>query len=533
MMKLCKHDYEAQVAASRERRMHRLVLQNLPAGFPGPQPGAGPVSPLPTLQIGWAAADITPAQPVQLAGQFHARVSEGVLDPVTATALALSVGNDSHACAVLVSCDLLAFPDSLRRAVQQRLAVSLPDLDPAVVIFSATHTHTAPEVRLADEYAKTGGGISSSGNSVELPVMSERDYEAFAAQRIAQAVADAWSARAPGTISYGLGHAVVGHNRRSCTYGGESRMYGDTAAADFSHIEGGEDHDVNLLVTWDTAGHMTGLVVNVACPAQVDELLFQISADYWHETRVELRRRFGEKLFVLPQCAAAGDQSPHVQIGKAAEERMARLADRMPRQEIAVRLADAVSAVMPVLTRERDGRPLLRHRTVSVELPWRPLSDADLQTARADGDRRRQEYELLRRDLEANPAARREPRWYVPITSAYRIMKWQEYVLDRPAIQHKLPGLPVKVNVVRLGDVVFASNPFELFLDFGLQIKARSPAVQTFVVQLAGGGTYVPTARSLAGNSYGALPASTPVGPEGGRVLVDATVNAIREVMAT
>ena len=41
------------------------------------------------LRIGWASADLTPDGPVVVAGSSRARVSEGVLDPVTATALAI------------------------------------------------------------------------------------------------------------------------------------------------------------------------------------------------------------------------------------------------------------------------------------------------------------------------------------------------------------------------------------------------------------------------------------------------------------
>jgi hypothetical protein len=45
--------------------------------------------------------------------------------------------------------------------------------------------------------------------------------------------------------------------------------------------------------------------------------------------------------------------------------------------------------------------------------------------------------------------------------------------------------MPVEVHVIRPGDMTIAANRFELYLDFDIRIKARSKAVQTFVVQLA------------------------------------------------
>ena len=47
-----------------------------------------------------------------------------------------------------------------------------------------------------------------------------------------------------------------------------------------------------------------------------------------------------------------------------------------------------------------------------------------------------------------------------------------------------------------MNDVAIATNEFELFTDYGVQIKARSPAVQTFVIQLTGSGGYLPTERA-------------------------------------
>lgn len=481
------------------------------------------------LLIGWASVDLTPEKPVELAGQFHVRVSEGVLDPITCTALALSSGAPGLAtAAVMVSCDFVSIAESLLADVRARLAGAAPDLDPRCVFLNGTHTHTAPEVRLESDRAKLGGGISSTGMTLDLGCQPVAEYMEFAAGRIAQAVVTAWRARTAGAIGYGLGHAVVGRNRRSVYDGGVSRMYGDTSADTFSHIEGYEDAGVNLLATWDAAGVLTGLVVNVACPSQVSEHLFQVSADYWHETRLELRRRLGAKLFVLPQCSAAGDQSPHVQWYKAAAARMLQLSGRTPRQEIAVRIADAVSAALPCLDAAKQTAPAFRHHVETIELSRRKLSEEDVREALAEAAPLRARYDAMRRDLEAHPEKRAEPRWYVQITQTYRRMKWFEGVKLRWDSEQTQPRLPFEVHVVRLGEVAFASNPFEYYLDFGMRIKARSPAVQTFLIQLAGSGTYVPTERAVAGKSYGAVPASTPIGPEGGRELAEWTVAALK-----
>lgn len=484
------------------------------------------------LQIGWATADLTPGKPVLLWGQFHCRVSEDVKDPLTATALALeSTSGTVTTGVVMVSCDLVAIPQSLLDAVRANVSKSLPDLDPLCVYLNATHTHTGPELGLDSDLKLSGGGMSNSGMKIDLPVMAVAACVEFVAGRIAEAVKSAWKNRQSGSIGYGVGQAVVGRNRRSCYQGGVTHMYGNTRDPGFSHIEGYEDHAVNLLATWDADDQLAGLVVNVACPSQVSESEFTISADFWHDTRLELRRRFGDKLFVLGQCSAAGDQSPHIQFNKAAEERMSRLAGRTQRQEIAVRIADAVTTTLPLMSKERVKNPTLTHRVETVELLRRKLSEADVQEALAAAAPSRAKYEELLRDLEAHPERRQEPRWYVELTEGYRRMSWNMGVHKRYELERTQPRIPAEVHVLRLGDVVFASNPFEYYLDFGVCIKARSPAIQTFLVQLTGPvATYVPTERAIAGKSYGAVPASTLVGPEGGRELVEWTVKTIEEM---
>jgi len=86
------------------------------------------------------------------------------------------------------------------------------------------------------------------------------------------------------------------------------------------------------------------------------------------------------------------------------------------------------------------------------------------------------------------------------------------------------------LHVLRIGDAAVCTNQFELFTDYGIRIKARSKAVQTFVIQLVGPGTYLPTGKAVRGGHYSAIVHNNLVGPEGGQVLVDRTVELIDEM---
>ena len=479
-----------------------------------------------SLRIGWASADLTPEEPVVIAGQFYARVSEGVMDPLSVTAMALeSVRPDAEPVrAVMVSCDLVAIPDALRDTVRERLRERLPELDPMNVVLNATHTHAGPEVRTGD------AGNAPPRFGLDLGVMPPETYAAVAAKRIADAVMRAWQSREPAGIGFGFGQATIGYNRRICYYTGETRMYGGVNTPEFSHIEGGADTSVNILCTWNRQQQLTGVVVNLACPSQTSEHSFQISADYWHETRAALRQRLGANVFILPQVSAAGDLVParsKTAPDWRALERMWQHQGITQRQDIAQRIASAVTPVVEGVGRQIDWTPVVAHQVDTIPLPRRNLTEADVQEALAEAESYEQQYEALRQELESNPQKRQEPRWYVRITKAYRRMHWNRQVAERYELQQREPTLSTEVHVLRLGETAFATNQFEYYLDFGLQIKARSPAVQTFVVQLAGPGTYLPTQRAAVGRSYGAVPASTPVGPEGGRELADWTVQAI------
>lgn len=447
------------------------------------------------FQLGWAERRLDFGGPVMLQGQMHVRISEAGGDALVVSALALS-GEDS--AALLVACDLAKIPEDLLAATRAALAARLPEFDPSLLVMNATHTHTGPVLH-------EGAYPCPAGVEVVPPA----DCLRIVAEQAAEAAAAAWQGRGPGGLLRGFGHAVIGHNRRASYFNGTTVMYGATNRPDFSHVEGYEDHSLDLLFTVDGSGRLTGVVVNLACTSQETENDLTLSADFWHEAREELRRRFGPDLFVLPQCSAAGDQSPHLLLHRKAEQYMLARRGLTMRQELARRLANAVEDVYAVVQTEVETAPRLAHTVETLELPGRRITQADYLAAQQE-------------------LASREDR---DSESSWRPLQLRGVMAAYESGGAK-PPVTIELHVLRLGEIALATNPFELYLDYGERIKARSAAEQTFVVQLAcGAHGYLPTARAL-GQSYSGRAADNQVGPEGGQLLVERSLELIGALWA-
>lgn len=479
-----------------------------------------------SFHYGWAEADITPQEPVFIAGQFHARRSEGIMDPITATVWAVESGGDQ---ALFVSCDLSVISNELREAVRRRVDSSDLGIDVEKIMINATHTHTGPQNRA---YLSPAISDNKAEGIEGLEAMPVKEYVEFAAERIAEAVRKAWTTRTNGGVAYGAGEAVIGRNRRWINSHGQATMYrlNPEASQSFDRMEGYEDHSLQVLATYSPEGKMDGLVINVPCPSQTSEQLYVLSADFWHETRLELRQRFGEQLYILPQCSSAGDQSPHLIWNRKSMDRMLKLKGHTLRKEIAIRIANAIEELLPYIQPTIDTSPVFHHQVEQVHLPVNPISEEDALSADEDKLQWLARLEEERRKLAEHPEIREQPRWYVPVTRMWsQINRFERVRLRYEEQQQGNRHFPVDIHVIRLGEIVFASNPFELYLDFGLQIKVRSGFIpHLFLIQLCEGqGTYLSTQKSVDAGGYGSVIAGSPIGPEGGKQLVEHTVRMI------
>jgi hypothetical protein len=470
------------------------------------------------LYFGWAGTSITPEAPVAVGGQYHTRISGEVHDRLSATALAVETRDEAGVIdqAVFVSCDLSVIRRKVVEDVRRRVEGRAAGLDVGKIVISATHTHTAPALTDAEETDLDPYDFMGSW-AYRIPaerkdVMRPAAYLDFLAERLAAVVVEAWQARKPGGMSTALGHAVVAHNRRAVYTDGTARMYGNTDDVGFSHIEGVSVHSVDVLFFWRDAKTLEGVAITVYCPAQEVEGEEYLSADFWYDTRELLRRKYHDKLQVLPLVGAGGDQSPHLLWNKQAEVAARERKGLSSREEIARRIVAAVDEVIEESRQTIQTELAFRHRAEVVPLPVWQVSDERYAEARAVFEAGKEKTDQLSSPDYIN--------WRVSRT-----------LIARYARQQEQPCYEAELHLVRLGDLAVATNPFELYTDYGVRIKARSPAVQTAVVQLTSDcAAYLPTRRAVAGGGYSARIVDGVVGPEGGDVLVNETVKVLGEM---
>ena len=503
------------------------------------------------IKIGWSEISITPDKKISLVGQFAERISQYVEKPLMATAMVIDSGDD---CAILCSCDLVCVGWNLVLAVRQRLTELGAEFDVSKIILSAIHTHTGPGHNpgrraniehpeldgnvafdvlrtMLESYLKPGQKYIEKENiSANSEIATAEEVFALLVDRLSKVIMDAWNNRKTGSFANAFGRVAVGMCRRAAYSDGSAQMWGDTNKAVFTELEGGNDSGMELIYVFDENKKLTGVVANLACPAQCVQHRLFVSPDFWGEVKVRLRKHFGEELFVLPQCSAAGDQCPvdlirWVEPESDINDPNCKRTDPPKRKadpsmfdlagmyRVGRRIANEIIQVWEDGLDEAQTDVVFEHRVVDIPLPLRRATLTDVVTAKRAIRDYIQDKEC---DIDYNDVAH---------------MQIHLGILQRFAMQDKLDNITVESHFIRLGTVAIATNPFELFLDYGNQIKARSVCEQTFLIQLANGADgYLPTAKAESGGHYSAFLSSGQVGHVGGEMLVRQTLDQIRDL---
>ena len=490
------------------------------------------------IRFGWSEVSLVPDRPISLAGEFFERVTDEVETPITVTTLAVEEDGEQ---AFFCSADLEGVGHDLCVRVRARVAEKNPAIQTDKIMLHAVHIHNSYVYEQAEggvrEYEGGTLGVIRDFMPADceyIPQITSTDCiqpdEArdILVDRISRSVLEAYDDLAEGGFAQGFGRVAVGMNRRATYSDGSAKMWGDVDRATFVALEGGNDTGMELLYIYDQNGKMTGIVANVACPAQIMEQRSVISADYWGKVKILLREKHGADFKLLALVSPAGDLCPRDLIRWVEPETPIK-DPNVTRINPKERFADP--SMYDVKGTWKAGRRIFNeiememeeigeistegnfaHTVKVLRLPLRRVTDSEAEDARR----------VLREALKDKKTLD-----YKDSADLYVYAG----TLKRYDSQEFFETVDTEVHAIRIGKVAFVTSPFELFLDFGNQIRARSVATQTFEIQLCCGALgYLPTERAEKGGHYSAYVSSGCVGHEGGDILVRESLDMIEDL---
>ena len=490
------------------------------------------------IKIGWSQVSILPdGRKVDLVGQFYERISDKVETPIYVTAMALECGGDQ---AIFVGCDLV----STSRSLLNEVRAYLPDdcgFDKSKLMISAIHTHTAPgyagrsdsfggsALKALEKYKPEHVEYVPLVHDDDPNILRGEEARQFLVERIAKAALEAWNNRNEGAFAFAFGRAAVGLCRRVCYDDGSAKMWGDTNSANFTELESGNDSGIEMMFTYDTDKKLTGVVANVACPSQVLEHQSFISSDYMGKVRELIKAKYGNEVSFLGLVSPAGDMCPR-DLVRWVDAEIDLNDPNIYREKIIERRADpsmfdikgCAKAARRIATeifcelddvKEYFTETTLTHKALTVDIPLRRVTIEEYNKA---------VKEVTSFFEKCNGTIDYADNANLMIHSG---------TMARFELQKTMDLYDIEMHVIRLGDVAFATNPYELFLNYGNQIRARSLAKQTFLVQLSCGSYgYLPTEKAEKGSHYSAFVGSGTTGHVGGEILVRKTLKEINEM---
>jgi len=406
-----------------------------------------------TLKAGGSTRVITCPIGSGIAGQLYKRICERINDDLEANAFYLSGKGEQ---VLLISCDLLCLERSfvVRVAGAIEAVTGIPRKN---IIIGCTHTHEGPYT-----------------HALLFDVPRDDGYLKQLHGWLLEAAVEAVKTARPARVGCGAGSAHIGYNRRVCWADGSHTMYGDTSRADFNGLEGPDDPSHAVVFAVDNNDTIIAVAHHNTCHATCTESGSFASADFPGVARDVIRKSLKKNVPVLYLQGASGDISPWDLMNRTPWDGEQR------KQEIGRMLAAETLRIMTKtkVTERTVIRSVQEGIRVAVKIP--------------DASAMKKAEKIIKLGVE------KTGQWdYVLAWSRKKL--YERY--------HKRPVETLPVHVVRIGDYAVATNPCELYCQFGLDIKRRSPAPITAVMQLTNGFSgYCPTICGIRGGGYSGEP---------------------------
>ncbi|MCP5559387.1 MAG: hypothetical protein H7A55_16695 [Verrucomicrobiaceae bacterium] len=423
--------------------------------------------PAPSIKAGFAYRDITPDIGAEQPGGYGKSYHKTFHDACKVRA---AVFDDGTKKVAIIGLDALVVPQKVVTDARAIIAKET-GIPPEAVMVGASHSHSSGPVGMVQPGEFDDASDLVKRLAYEESSCADLGYLLRVTREIANAVKAANNSLAPTLVGYGFGtEDKVAFNRRLRMKNGQSWSHPGAGNPDIVEYAGPIDPQVGVIGSWSLEGELMGVIVNFSCHATTNP--GGISANWIHYLEQTIQGALDSKAPVVFMQGACGDVT---QVDNLSPYR--RPAPTEWAQLVGGRVG--AEAVRVLLSMPRGGEAAVDFRQKVLPIPRRAPSAAKIAKAN----------EIV--------AAGRPTGDTTDYLFAKETLMLEYLVKTRPVVD-------VEVQAIQVGAAVFASNPAEYFVQYGLDIKKGSHFPFTFPVELANGFVgYVPTEEAFGPNGGG------------------------------
>jgi neutral ceramidase len=419
------------------------------------------------LTAGFAERDITPDPGMEVPGGYVKEHFREIHDPCKVRA---AVFDDGRTRVALVGLDALIVPryvvEAARRGIREQCGIRS-----ASVLIGASHNHSAGPIGMVQPGQFDDASALVRKLAYEVSSTANPGYVKRVQDEIVTAVCHADSCRVEARCGFGVGHEdKVSFNRRLRMKNGLTYSHPGQGNPDIVGYAGPIDPQVGVVGAWDQQGRLLGCIVNFACHATTNPAAFSANWIYYMEKTIRGSLGVEVPVVFLQGCCGDITQVDNLSPYEFPNE---------PKWAEIVGSSVGAEALKVLVNTPSSEEMTLDARTKLWKIKRRVPSAEHV----------RHSYDLVQQD----PKQADMTDW---------VFAKETVLLD--AILAKEPAVEVEVQAVRVGPAVFLTNPAEFFVEYGLELKAKSGFPFTFPVELANGCVgYVPTEEAFGPHGGG------------------------------
>ena len=420
-----------------------------------------------TVKAGFAETDITPEIGMEQPGGYGKSFHKSLHDPCKAR---VAVFDDGTKKCAIVGLDALIVPRHLVVAVRKEITARTGIAGEAVLI-NASHSHSSGPIGMVQPGEFDQAPELVRKLAYEKSSAADPKYLKLVHRQIVEGVVKAHESRADLVCGVGSGHEdKAAYNRRVRMANGRTFTHPGQHNKEALKYAGPIDPEVGVIGSFDKSGKLIGCIVNYANHATTSP--GGISANWIQYLEKAIRGFYGEQAVVVFVQGTCGDLTQVDNLSPyqhpAGEEWSQIVGGRVGAESLRVLLS------------------MHRGRLAPVDYAVKTLS---ISRRKPSPEKVKQAYAIVAQ----KPEDAGVTEW---------LFAKETVMLDY--LVRREPKAEVEVQAIQVGPAVFVSNPAEYFVEFGLEIKAKSHFKYTFPAELSNGCVgYVPTEEALSASGGG------------------------------